>query len=147
MQVTESVRMAIGAIRANKLRAGLTLLSISIGVFAIVGVAAAVGALTASIDKQLESLGRSTFIIQRDPAFAMGGVGDRRAQITLRQAMDFKNRFTAAQEVSLTNFIGGVVIKFEEKSSDPTFFIVGGDESYLLTNDFTVAFRRNQIIT
>jgi len=138
MQVTESVRMAIGAIQANKLRAGLTLLSISIGVFAIVGVAAAVGALTASIDKQLESLGRSTFIIQRDPAFEMGGAGDRRPQLTLRQAMDFKSRFTAAENISLTNFIGGVVIKFEEKSSDPTFFIVGGDESYLPTNDYTI---------
>src|SRR5688500_2313921 len=104
MQVGESIRMALSSIRTNKLRAGLTLLSISIGVFAIVGVAAAVGALNSTLDDQLEALGRNTFYIQREPAFDFGDNWRRyrnRQPISLRQGLELKRRLTSATSVGL----------------------------------------------
>ena len=38
MNIGESILIAIDSIKVNKLRASLTLLSISIGIFAIIGV-------------------------------------------------------------------------------------------------------------
>jgi len=140
MQIFESVRMAFTSIGANKLRASLTLLSISIGVFAIVGVAAAVGALEAKVDEQLASLGRNSFIIQKYPVMDFGN--DRRFRnrqdITLRQGLDLKRRLTLAENVSMTDWVSGAVIKYENEKTDPDISIIGGDESFMAANDYTL---------
>lgn len=57
MNYRESINMAFVSISSNKLRAGLTLLSISIGVFAIVGIAAAVSSLDGQINTTLSQFG------------------------------------------------------------------------------------------
>ncbi len=140
MQIFESVRMAFTSIGANKLRASLTLLSISIGVFAIVGVAAAVGALEAKVDDQLASLGRNSFIIQQFPVMSFGN-GSRfrnRQDITLRQGLDLKRRLTSAENVSMTSWINGAVVKYESEKTDPDITIIGGDESFLAIEDYTL---------
>jgi putative ABC transport system permease protein len=139
MQIGESVRMALGSIRTNKLRAGLTLLSISIGIFAIVGVAAAVSALNATLDDQLESLGRNTFYIQREPAFDFGDNWRRyrnRQPISLRQGLELKRRLTSATSVGLTNFTGGVVIRAGTEKTDPDVTIYGTDETFITNFDY-----------
>jgi len=140
MQLTESVRMAVRSIGANKLRAGLTLLSIAIGVFAIVGVAAAVGALEAKVDDQLSAFGRNSFILQKDPATHFGDNSRyrNRKDITLRQALEFKRRMTSAQSISLTNVTMGAVVKYAGVSTDPNINVYGTDEGFLLNADFSI---------
>jgi len=51
--IKESFRMAIEAIRQNKLRSILTLLGISIGVFSVIGVMTAIRTLESSVNSQL----------------------------------------------------------------------------------------------
>jgi putative ABC transport system permease protein len=134
--------MALWSIRANKLRAGLTLLSISIGVFAIIGVAAAVGALDAKFDDLLASLGRNSYIIQKMPAMNFGNNWRRywnRKDITVRQAMEFKKRFTSAQNIGMVNATNGAIIKYEGEATDPNVTVYGGDESLVINYDYTVA--------
>jgi putative ABC transport system permease protein len=142
MQITESIAMALGSIRANKLRAGLTLLSIGIGVFAIVGVAAAVASLNAKVDDQLSSLGRDAFVISRTPAVEFGNTWRKyrnRPDITLRQALDFKERMSAvAERVGLTYQMFGAVASYRGEETDPDLNIIGGDEAFLLNNDYTL---------
>ena len=48
--IKESFRMAIDAIRQNKLRSILTLLGISIGVFSVIGVMTAIRTLESSVE-------------------------------------------------------------------------------------------------
>jgi putative ABC transport system permease protein len=118
MQVSESVKMALQSIGANRLRAFLTLLSISIGVFAIVGVAAAVGALEGKLDDQLAAFGRNSFIIQKYPAMMFGNMSQyrNRRDLSVRQGVELKRRLTSAQAISLTNQTFGAVVKHGKES-------------------------------
>jgi putative ABC transport system permease protein len=145
MQVRESVRMAVGAIRSNKLRAGLTLLSISIGVFAIVGVAAAVAALDSTLNDQLESLGRNTFFIQREPVMDFGDWRRwrNRQPISLRQGLEFKRRLTEASEIGLNNFTSGVVLRAGDEKTDPDVTIYGTDETFVSNFTYELASGRS----
>jgi putative ABC transport system permease protein len=63
----EGVTIAIDAIRANKVRASLTILGVSVGVFVVVVISAAVHGINASVAKQFESAGPTTFFVQRFP--------------------------------------------------------------------------------
>ena len=63
----EGVTIAIDALRANKVRAGLTILGIGIGVFAVVTMAAAIHGINESVAKDIESAGATTFFVFRGP--------------------------------------------------------------------------------
>src|SRR5678815_5464277 len=53
----ESVRMALGALRANKFRSGLTVLGIVVGVMTVVAVASILSGLRSSITSMIEEYG------------------------------------------------------------------------------------------
>jgi len=63
----EGVTIALDSIRANKVRAGLTILGIAVGVFVVVVISAAVHGINASVAKDLESTGPTTFFVSRFP--------------------------------------------------------------------------------
>lgn len=65
--VTEGVRIAIDAVRANKVRAGLTILGIAVGVFVVVAISAAVHGINQSVAKDFASTGPTTFFVSRYP--------------------------------------------------------------------------------
>ncbi|MEO2185894.1 MAG: hypothetical protein ABGX30_04905, partial [bacterium] len=64
----ESFRMALEAIRDNKLRSMLTLLGITIGVFSVIGVMTAIRTLESSVATGLNVFGTNTFNISKRPA-------------------------------------------------------------------------------
>ena len=63
----EGVTIALESIRANKVRAGLTILGIAVGVFVVVVISAAIHGINASVAKDLESTGPTTFFVSRFP--------------------------------------------------------------------------------
>src|ERR1035437_10503839 len=63
----ECVTIAIDSIRANKVRAGLTILGIAVGVFVVVVISAAIHGINNSVAKALESPGPTTFFVSRFP--------------------------------------------------------------------------------
>src|SRR6476469_846420 len=63
----EGVVIALESIRANKVRAGLTILGIAVGVFVVVVISAAVHGINDSVAKDLESTGPTTFFVSRFP--------------------------------------------------------------------------------
>jgi putative ABC transport system permease protein len=65
--VGEGVRIAIDAVRANKVRAGLTILGIAVGVFVVVAISAAVHGINQSVAKDFASTGPTTFFVSRFP--------------------------------------------------------------------------------
>ncbi len=65
--VREGVRIAIDAIRANRVRAGLTILGIAVGVFVVVAMSAAVHGINQSVAKDFASTGPTTFFVSRYP--------------------------------------------------------------------------------
>jgi putative ABC transport system permease protein len=63
----EGVTIALDSIRANKVRAGLTILGIAVGVFVVVVISAAVHGINDSVAHDLESTGPTTFFVSRFP--------------------------------------------------------------------------------
>ena len=65
--LTEGVGIAIESIRGNKVRAGLTILGIAVGVFVVVVITAAIHGINSSVAKDLQSAGPNTFFVSRYP--------------------------------------------------------------------------------
>ena len=63
----EGVTIALDAMRANRVRAALTILGVAVGVFVVVLISAAVHGINVSVAKQFESAGPTTFFVQRYP--------------------------------------------------------------------------------
>lgn len=63
----EGVGIALDAMQANKVRAGLTILGVAVGVFVVVVISAAVHGINESVAKQFEAAGPTTFFVNRYP--------------------------------------------------------------------------------
>jgi len=63
----QGVIIALDAIRANKVRAGLTILGIAVGVFVVTAMSAAVHGINAGVSKSIAAAGPTTFFITRWP--------------------------------------------------------------------------------
>ena len=73
MNVWESARIALRALRVNKLRSALTMLGIIIGVAAVIAMVGVGAGAQASVTERIESLG-SNLIIARSGSVTSGGV-------------------------------------------------------------------------
>ncbi len=63
----EGVIIAVDAMRANRVRAALTILGVAVGVFVVVVMSAAVHGINESVAKQFEAAGPTTFFVNRYP--------------------------------------------------------------------------------
>ena len=63
----EGVTIALDSIKANKVRAGLTILGIAVGVFVVVVISAAIHGINTSVARDFESTGPTTFFVSRFP--------------------------------------------------------------------------------
>jgi putative ABC transport system permease protein len=63
----EGVQIALDSIKSNKVRAGLTILGIAVGVFVVVVISAAIHGINDSVAKDFESTGPTTFFVSRFP--------------------------------------------------------------------------------
>ena len=64
----EGVLIALDAIRSNKVRAGLTILGIAVGVFVVTVMSAAIHGINAGVSKSMAAAGPTTFFITKWPA-------------------------------------------------------------------------------
>jgi putative ABC transport system permease protein len=62
-QVKESIRMALETLRANKLRSGLTILGIVIGVTSVIAISSVINGVNSRVDDFVSSLGSNVFWI------------------------------------------------------------------------------------
>jgi len=115
--------------------------SISIGVFAIVGVAMAAAALQRSLTGQLETMGTTTFTITRTPSVSMGHDWRRyrtRPDITVRQGLDLKRRMGEGAIVSLQRDALAKAIRYGDVTTDPNVTVTGSDEHWAFLRDIGI---------
>ncbi len=98
----DDLRLALAAISGHKLRSGLTLLGIVIGVFTVVAMMALLNGLSKTINKQLGALGADSFQIQRWPAVQIGNFSPEvaaRKKITLAHFKALRDALPQAKQV------------------------------------------------
>lgn len=140
--------MAFQNIRSNLLRAILTLLIIAFGIMALVGILAAIDAVTFSFNDNFSGLGANSFSIERKWNAVRGNRHGRRSKageaISYRQAMDFKERYTFPSTVAVS-FSGTdlATVKYDVKETNPNVGFVGVDENYFQVKGMNIAFGRN----
>jgi putative ABC transport system permease protein len=66
--IWEGVRIAFDSIRTNKVRAGLTILGIAVGVFVVTVMSAAVHGINEGVSSSIAAAGPTTFFISKWPA-------------------------------------------------------------------------------
>jgi putative ABC transport system permease protein len=67
LTVLEGVLIALDAIRSNKVRAGLTIMGVAVGVFVVVAMSSVVRGVNESFARDLEAAGPTSFFIYRRP--------------------------------------------------------------------------------
>jgi putative ABC transport system permease protein len=65
--ITEGVGIAIDALRANRVRAALTILGVAVGVFVVVVISAAIHGINVGVAQDIEAAGPKSFIVSRFP--------------------------------------------------------------------------------
>lgn len=138
--------MAIDAIRKNKLRSGLTLLGISIGVFSVIGVMTAIRTLESSVASGLNVFATNTFIIQKDPEIQFGNNRREyrnRKNITIKQYKKLKTRAKLPILVSAADGTSVRNVKYRNKEIKNSVNLFGGDDGTIRFYNTYIAGGRN----
>ncbi len=136
------------SIRANMLRAILTMLIIGFGIMALVGILTAIDAIRNVITEEFSRMGANTFSIEsRSMNVHFGGERERRRNydyISYRQAREFKETFQFPAEVSIwTRATGIATVKYKSEKTHPNVSVFGADENYLNTAGYEIGEGRN----
>lgn len=88
----EGIRMAADTLRNNRMRSGLTILGVMIGVTTVILLASVITGLTANVNDVIESLGTNVFWVVRYPLFGSRPTSEMlaRKQLTYDDGMAMK---------------------------------------------------------
>jgi putative ABC transport system permease protein len=147
MKFSEILKMALQNLRANRLRAVLTLMIIAFGIMALVGILTAIDALSASLTEGFSGLGANSFSINQKWGDVKSNRRGRRVKegepISYNQAIMFKERFNFPAKVSVSFWAGdGHTVKWADKKTNPNIPMFGTGENYLTAKGFEVEFGR-----
>lgn len=147
MNIIEVFRQSIDSIRANKLRSSLTLLAISVGVFAIIGANTAVLVLDTYFKDTLSLMGGDVITISKTPAISMGPRDweryRNRQDITLEQMERLQDLTDRTSEVGPNRTYRNTRVSYNETETEPNIGIRGGNEFYLDNNAYNLSEGRN----
>src|SRR6266849_4437836 len=151
MLFREIIAMALSSLGANKLRAALTMTGITIGVFSIISVMTAIGALQNSIENGISFLGSNIFQFAKYPVnIDTGGETKKKYQnrrnVTYRQALRYYELMQGdAAEICLKCFgrdLKGPAV-YNGVTTTPSLTLVGTNRSFLTANAYTLGYGRN----
>ena len=115
----ESFNFAINALTNNKLRTFLSLLGVTIGIFSIIAVLAAVDSLKNEINDSISSLDNSTIIIMRfnfGPSDVPRWKSEQFPDVSYEEYQYIKRNVPNTKAVSFTLNVPRTAIKYEENS-------------------------------
>jgi len=149
MQFSENLAQAIQSVRANSLRAVLTLLIIAFGIMALVGILTSIDALLFTMNDNFSRMGANSFEI-RPTGFNIHGSRNGRKEkrgdpLEFRQVMEFKERFDSpSATVSVSGFCTwNATVKYGNEKTNPTVLLFGVDDNYMDVQAFDLDYGRN----
>lgn len=145
---SENIKIATDSIKANKLRAFLTMLIIFFGITALVGISSAIDAMKGSINSNFASMGANSFTIRGKEAAIRVGKHGKKAKayktITYNEAMRFKKEFSFPAMAAVSTMASfNSRLKFESEKTNPNIQVFGADENYLITSGYELEKGRN----
>jgi len=148
LNLSENIKVAIDSIKSNKLRAVITMLIISIGITALVGIFSAIDAIKGGINSNFTSMGANTFTIRNGDIGVRVGRQGRKAKrfeaITHKEATRFKEEFDLPCLTSVSTMASMAArLKFENLKTNPNIQVFGSDENYLQTAGYELEKGRN----
>jgi putative ABC transport system permease protein len=139
MDYKQVFSIALGAIRANRLRSILTTLGIVIGVLTVIVMQTFIQGLNRNVEKELAVIGTNTFYVQKYPAVMFRTSKYRnRKNVTLAEAKAIDKRATLVSLVAPEEYKMGITVRHSQEKTNPTVFLIGGTQDWHTTNGFFV---------
>lgn len=147
MNIIEVFRQSIDSIRANKLRSSLTLLAISVGVFAIIVANTAVLVLDTYFKDTLSLMGGDVITITKTPTISMGSrdweMLRNREDITIEQMERLQDLMVRSSDIGPNRSYRSTRVSFNEVETEPNINIRAGNQYYLDNNAYKLGEGRN----
>jgi putative ABC transport system permease protein len=162
MTFKDTIKLSWRNISSNRLRTGITVAIIALGICALIWFLTSLKAASNSLTSSFSTMGANAFSVRyKDRNIRFGGGGQRDVVktsksalkerksnigkiITYEQAKAFKERYPFPAKVGLAvRGSGSIVVNNEKKKTNPDINVTGGDENYLELNGYKVAYGRN----
>jgi putative ABC transport system permease protein len=160
MKPADLLSLSFRTIRSNRLRSGITVAIIALGITALVGIITAIQAMNQKLTESFSSMGASGFTIRlKERGFRIGNNRELKVTrksnkqqkksnlsqpITLEQAEAFAALYHYPAQISLMNFAGNNAnVSTPTKKTNPTVALFGSDDAYLDLNGFSILQGRN----
>ncbi len=116
----EGMRIAVGSLSANRLRSALTMLGVSIGIFAITIIFTLVNSLTYNLNKNISELGNSVVFVYHIPwsndAMSNWQKYARRPPVTFQEYERLKKDLTNVEAVAFEARIKSQPVKYKKNA-------------------------------
>ena len=148
MRIIEAFKMALIAIKTNKLRSFLTLVGLIAGVASIVAVMTGISVIQTTIEKEMSVLGTTTFQVQK---WASGGPisEEERRKIMKRRPTTVEHANAIRERVETVNLVGAElwgynrVAQYRDIKTNSNLVMCGGTPEYGPNNTHFIALGRN----
>jgi len=159
MKFLDTLSLSFRTIRSNKLRTGITVAIIALGIASLIGIRTAIEAMTQKFTESFSAMGANGFSLRYKQIWRVhndGGAkkakkGERKEKqsnqnkpITKLEAENFKQAYTFPSQVGLS-FQGNNnnTVVFDNKKTNPTVRVYGGDENFVDLNGYKIGAGRN----
>jgi putative ABC transport system permease protein len=161
MEFKDILALSYRTIKSNKLRTGITVAIIAMGIGALILIITSIEAASKSLTESFSTMGANSFSLRfKERTIRFGGKKAEAKKvnklslkekssntgklITYDEARTFKKNYNFPASVSvIITGPNNVEVNNNYKKTNPEVRIVGADENYLLINGYKLAFGRN----
>jgi putative ABC transport system permease protein len=139
--VSETVRIALAGLMANKLRSGLTILGLTIGVGSVIVLISVGTGSSAAVEKRIDALGSNVLLVTSGPTLGgLRGGQTSSTSLSVADANALQNAFTAPDVASASPVVnaGDVTLTYGGSTYSPSTF-VGTTPSYAAAHSYTMS--------
>jgi putative ABC transport system permease protein len=137
--IGETFAVAISSIRANKLRAGLTMLGVIIGVGAVIAVVALGSGAQKAVEDRINALGANVLSVFPGQSFFGGRASDVRVSLTVDNAEALSRDASLIAEV-VPELSRNMTVGYANKNLNSS--IVGTTPNFLSVKNFSIQYGR-----
>jgi putative ABC transport system permease protein len=160
MKTTDILSLSFRTIRGNRLRSGITIAIIALGITALVGIITAIQAMNQKLTESFSTMGANGFTIRfKERGFRIGTNREMKVEkkakkqekksnlskpISMIEAERFRKLYQYPAKLSLLCYAGNNHnLSTTNKKTNPTVSLFGTDENYVELNGFSIQHGRN----